>query len=123
MVSTFKLAKDLNNTSLEKSVSCLSSRDIELEQDKPPKTRSLKAEEIEDFEEDYDEDENELLLLSKRVNQLWKKRQGNKFKGVRRTGGRFESISAQKKSGGSKKVTCYEYKEPSHYKNDCPKLG
>ena len=116
----------------------LRSHEIELEQDepqkrdkfvalksirKPERTRALQAEEIEDFEEDYDEDENELLLLSKRVNQLWKKRQGNKFKGVRRTGGRFESISAQKKSGGSKKVTCYEYKEPSHYKNDCPKLG
>ena len=37
MVTALKLAKDLNNTSLEELVSSLRSHEIELEQDEPQK--------------------------------------------------------------------------------------
>lgn len=85
------------------------------------KTKALQAEEDEDSEEDSEE-EDEPSLLFRRVNQLWKKRQG-KFKGSRRTGGRSESTSGQKKSSVRNEVICFECKEPGHYKNGCPKMN
>lgn len=39
-----------------------------------------------------------------------------------RTYGHFESTSGQKKSGADKDVICSYCKEPSHYKNEYPKL-
>ena len=85
MVTALKLAKDLNNTSLEELVSFLRSREIKLEQDehqmrgKPialksvrrsKKFKALQAEEVEDSEEYFNEDEDELSLLSRRVNRI-----------------------------------------------------
>lgn len=62
---------------------------------KSDKAKALQAEE-EDSEE-ISKDEDELSLLSKRVNQLWNKRQ-TKFKGYKRTGGQYDLTSRQKKS-------------------------
>ena len=85
MVTAPKLAKDLNNISLEELVNSLRSHEIELDQDKPQKrgksialktirrskeSKALQAEDIEDSEEDSDEEDDELSLLSKRLNCL-----------------------------------------------------
>lgn len=61
-------------------------------------------------------------LLSKYVNQLWKKRQ-SKFRGSKRTGGRSESTSGLKKSGAGKDAIYFECKESGYYKNEFPKLN
>lgn len=76
-------------------MSSLRSQEIEFEEGQPQrkvkvvalkymrkfeKTKVFQAKEVEDSEE-----EDELSLLSRRVNKLWKKRQG-KFIGSRRTG-------------------------------------
>ncbi|XP_050915187.1 uncharacterized protein LOC127130162 [Lathyrus oleraceus] len=135
MITALKLSKDLNNTSLEELVSSLKSREIELEEDEPKrnrkyislkssgrseKTKALQAETDEESEEESEE-EDELSLLSRHVNQLWKKRQG-KFRGQRRISGRSESTSGSKKVGAGKELTCFECKDPGHFKNECPKL-
>ena len=60
-------------------------------------------------------------MLSRRVNRLWKNR-GNSFRSKRPAGGRSESSSEYKKRP-QKEVTCFECKEPGHYKNECPKLN
>ncbi|XP_058754629.1 uncharacterized protein LOC131627789 [Vicia villosa] len=137
MLIVLKLAKDLNNTSLEELISSLRIHEIELEQDEPhkkgksvalkctrksEKPKAFQGEEEEDSSENSDEDEDEPFLLSRRVNQLWKRKQGNKFKGARMTGGRFESTYRLRKFGSSKEVTCYECKESGHYKNECQKI-
>lgn len=83
------------------------------------KTKSIQAEEDEDYEEDLKEDE--LSILSRRVNQIWKKIQSN-FRVSRRTDGRSESTSRHKKSGVGKEFICFEFKEPGHYKNECPMM-
>ena len=136
MVTALKLAKDLNNTSLEELVSSLRSHEIVLDQDEPQKrgksialksdrrsakSQALQAEEIEDSEGDSDDEEDELSLLSRRVNRLWKRNQGNIFRSSRRTRGHFESTSGQRKSSGNE-VICFECNEPGHYMNDYPKL-
>lgn len=78
--------------------------------------------EEEEFEEDSEEEEEEdLSHLFRRINQLWKKRQGN-FRGSRRPSSPFKSNYGQKKSGASKDITCFKCKEPGHYKDECPKL-
>ena len=41
MVTALKLAKDLNNTSLEEMISSLRSHEIELEQDEQKKIKSI----------------------------------------------------------------------------------
>ena len=85
------------------------------------KAKALQAGgESEDSEESSEEDE--LSLISRRINRLWKHRQGRRFhKGPRNAKGSFESTSGQKKAA-DKEVTCYECKEPGHYMNECPKL-
>ena len=82
------------------------------------KSRSLQAGDIEYSEGDSDHEEDELYLLTRRVNRLWKRNQGNRFRSSRRTGGRFESTFGQRKSSGNG-VICYECNKPGHYKNDC----
>ena len=82
MVTTLKLSKDLNNTSLEELVSSLRSHEIEVEKDEPKrkrkyialkssgrseKTTSLQAEIGEESEEESEE-KDELSLLSRHVN-------------------------------------------------------
>lgn len=80
MVTTLKVPKDHNSTTLEELVSSLRSHEIKLEEDepqrkwkfvvmnskgKPEKTKTFQVEE-EDTEEGYDE-EDELSPLSRRV--------------------------------------------------------
>ena len=85
MVTSLKLAKDLNIISLEELVSYLISHEIDLEEyehqkrgkfvalkSKPKKTRAYQpGEESEGYNEDS-EDDDELSLISRRVNRLWK---------------------------------------------------
>ena len=92
-------------------------------------------------------EEDELSLLSKRVNQLWKQRQ-RKFINSRRLGNHNESPSGYRKSQSSSRyrnsepssghrksesssghrkssnrdIICYECNEQRHYKSDCPRL-
>ena len=98
MVTSLKLSKDLKNITLEELVSSLRSHEIELEEDEPQKkgkyvalrsrrerTKSEKnkvfqAEEVGDSDDEVSDVEDELSLLSRRVKQLWKKRQNN-FRG------------------------------------------
>ena len=84
MVTTLKLAKDLNKISLEELVSSLRSHEIELEGDKPQKkgkplalksNKKLDSKVLQAMEETSDgssSEEDELSLFSRRVNQLWK---------------------------------------------------
>src|ERR1044072_8029806 len=133
MVTALKVANDLNSISLEELISSLRSHEIELQADEPQrrnksvalksnskKTKALQAEEESDDSEESS-DEDELSLISKRLNKLWKQRQ-SKFRKSRRTKGRFESASGQKKNVDKDNVICYECKEPGHYRNECPKL-
>jgi hypothetical protein len=138
MVTALKLSKDLNNISLEELVSSLRSREIELEEDEPQKkiksvalksrserrksdrNKALQAEEeyIDESEKEDSDDEEELSLLTRRVKQLWRKRNNN-FRRPRPKGDRSESTSRGK---SNKDITCYECKETGHYRNECPKL-
>ena len=82
MVTTLKLAKDLNKISLEEIISSLRSHEIELDEDEPHKQgKSLALKSIKKYEpkvfqakeENYggsSSEEDELSLLSRRVNQL-----------------------------------------------------
>jgi hypothetical protein len=138
MVTALKLSKDLNNISLEELVSSLRSHEIELEEDEPQKknksvalksrserrksdrTKAFQAEteDADDSEPEDSDDEEELSLLTRRVKQLWKKRNNN-FRRPRPRGDRSESTS---KGKTNKDITCYECKETGHYRNECPKL-
>src|ERR1044072_201251 len=133
MVTSLKMAKDLNKISLEEHISSLRSREIELQEDEPRrkvksvalKSKSSKAKALQAEEESEDSEESsedELSRISRRINRLWKHRQGRRFnKGPRNAKGRFESTSSQKKAA-NKEVICFECKEPGHYKNECSKL-
>ena len=82
--------------------------------------KALQAKEKSETSEGSSE-EDELSLISRRINHLWKHRQGRRSnEGPRNTKGRFESTSGQKKAD-DKDITCFECKEPGHYKNECPK--
>ena len=86
MVIALKLAKDLNKISLDELVSSLRSHEIELEEDEPQKkgkplalksnkksdSKVLQA--MEETSDGSSSEEDELSLLSRRVNQLWKQR-------------------------------------------------
>lgn len=63
-------------------------------------------------------------MISENVNKLWRHKHNGqgKFRGARRTVGRFGSSSGTKKQGSGKEIICYECKESDHYKNECPKL-
>src|SRR3954468_15008846 len=94
MVTAFKIAKNLNEVSLEEMISALRSHEIELDANEPQKkgksialksnikkcTNAFQARE-EDPEESESEEED-LSMISRRVNQLWKSRQ-RKFKNFR----------------------------------------
>src|ERR1044072_6269169 len=134
MVTALKMAKDLNKISLEELISSLRSHEIELHEDEPQrkvksvalksssrKGKALQAEEeSEDSEESSEEDV--LSLISRRINHLWRQRQGRSFqKGPRNAKGRFESTSGQRKAN-DREVICFECKEPGHFNIDCPLL-
>src|ERR1044072_3855728 len=132
MVTALKLAKDLNKIILEELISSLRSHEIELQEDEPQrrnkyvalKSNSKKAKALQAEEESEasgeSSDEDELSLISRRINHLWKRGQ-SKHRGPRNAKGRFESTSGQKKAA-DKDVICFECKEAEHYKNECPKL-
>src|ERR1044072_4295185 len=102
MVTALKVAKDLNQISLEELIISLRSHEIELLEDEPQrrnksvalasksrKTKALPAEE-ESEASDEDSGEDELSLISRRINHLWKHRQGKKFhKGPRSSKGKY----------------------------------
>src|ERR1044072_845564 len=129
MVTALKMEKDLNKISLEELISSLRSHEIELQEDEPQrkaksvalksnsrKAKALQAEEESEASEESSE-EDELSLISRRINLLWKHRQ-SRHKGPRNAKGRFESTSCQKKAV-DKNVICFECKEHGHYKNEC----
>src|ERR1044072_1436147 len=133
MVTALKVAKDLNSISLEELISSLRSHEIELQEDEPRRkvksvalkssSRKVKALQAEEESEDSEESsEDELSLISRRINRLWKHRQGRGFnKGPKNLKGRFESTPGHKKAA-DREVICFECNEPGHYKNECPKL-
>ena len=127
----FQRSKDLNNVSLEEFISALRSHEIELDEHEPHKKgKSLALKSIKKYETNafQDEEENseesaseedELSLLSRRMNQLWKHRQ-KKFRNFKKSEDKPESSG--RKNSHIREIICYECKEPGHYKSDCPKL-
>src|SRR3954467_4727644 len=97
MVIAFKIIKNLNEVSLEELISALRSREIELDANEPQKkgksialksnnkkcTNAFQAEEEDSEESESEEKDDELSLISRRVNQLWKSKQ-RKFKKFKR---------------------------------------
>ena len=93
---------------------------------------------VEETSDGSSSEEDELSLLSRRVNQLYKQRQ-RKFRNPRRSENRNESSSRYRKyesssghrisegSSGNRKrnnkdIIFYECDEQGHYKSDFPKL-
>src|SRR3954471_1413428 len=86
MVTAFKIAKNLNEVSLEELISALRSHEIELDANEPQKkgksialksnfkkcTNAFQAEEVdsEESESEEEEEEDEVSMISRRVNQL-----------------------------------------------------
>src|SRR4051812_47537080 len=135
MVTAFKIAKDLNEVSLEELISALRSHEIELDANEPQKkgksialkfnykkcTNAFQAEQEDSEESESEEEEDELSMISRRVNQLWKSKQ-RKFKNFRSSKKPERGESSGIRRSDKKKVTCYECNEPGHYKNECQKL-
>src|SRR4051812_10829454 len=137
MVTTFKIANNMNEVSLEELISALRSHEIEMDANEPQKngksialkslnkkcTNAFQAEEedSEESESEEEEEENELSMISRRVNQLWKRKQ-RKFKNFRSSKKPERGESSGIKRFDKKKVTCFECKELGHYKSECPKL-
>src|SRR3954463_5823926 len=134
MVTAFKIAKNLNEVSLEELISALRSHEIELDANEPQKkgksialksnikkcTNAFQARE-KDPEESESEEEDELSLISRRLNQLWKNKQ-RKFRGVRSSKKFERGESSDDRRSDKKKVMCYECNEPGHFRNECPTL-
>src|ERR1044072_1078268 len=134
MVTALKMAKVLNKISLEELINSLRSHEIELQEDDPQekikyvalksnlrKAKALQAkEESEDFGGNSEEDE--LSLISRRINHLWKHRQDRRpQEGPINDKGRMDPTTGQRKAADNK-VTCFECKKPGHYRNECPEL-
>ena len=131
MVTAFKVSKDLNVISLKELISALRSHEVELDEYEPQKKgkyvalKSTKKVNINAFQakegssEDSESEEDELSMLSKRINQMWKQRQ-KKFINHRRLEDRGESSGHKKFS--KRNVIFYECKEPGNLRSDCPKL-
>src|SRR3954465_4122319 len=135
MVTAFKIAKNLNEVSLEELISALRSHEIELDANEPQKkgksialksnikkcTNAFQAKEEDPEESESEEEEDELSMISRRLNQLWKTKQ-RKFRGFR-SSKRFEhGESSDERRSDKKKVMCYECNEPGHFRNECPNL-
>jgi hypothetical protein len=105
MVTALKISRDLKSITMEELISSLKSLEIELEADKSPKkvkTEALKSnnnpEKVQALQglcSKHVEDV-ELLLLSRRINQLWKHKQ-MRLRSFHIIGGRAESSSGQRK--------------------------
>ena len=109
----------------------LRSHEIELDEYEPQKkgksialkstkkfdTNAFQAEE--GSSDDSASEEDELSLLSKRINQMWKHRK-KKFKNYKRSEDKAEPSGHRKSS--EKDIVCYECKEPGHSRSECPKL-
>src|SRR3954463_6149105 len=135
MATSFKIAKNLNEVSLEELISALRSHEIELDANEPQKkvksialksnykkyTNAFQAEEQDSEESESEEKEDELSMISRRVNQLWKSKQ-RKLKNFRSSKKPERGESSAARSSDKKKVICYECNEPGHFKNECPKL-
>src|ERR1044072_628448 len=91
MVTALNVAKDLNSISLEELISSLRRHEIELQADEPQrrnksvalksnskKIKAPQAKEESEYSEESSE-EDELSLISRRINRLWKHRQGRRF--------------------------------------------
>jgi hypothetical protein len=135
MVTALKISRDLNSTTLEELISSLRSHEIELEADEPVKKAksvalksSLESEEKNiphtDADEICSEDvgDEEVSLLSQRINQLWKHWQ-RRLRTFNKGGRRSESTSNTRKPQTDRKVVCFECQEPGHYRSECPKLN
>lgn len=84
MVTALKLSKDLNTLTLEELISSLRSHEIEVNEDEPQRkgkfvalksNRKFDSKALQVLEEKSGEsssDEDEMSLLSRRLNQLWK---------------------------------------------------
>ena len=117
--------------SLEELINALRSHEIELDEHEPQKKgKSLALKSIkkydtntfQDEEENSEEsasEEDELSLLSKRINHLRKHRQ-KKFRNFKKSKDKPKS-SGHKKSNW-RELICFECKELGHYKSDCPKI-
>src|SRR3954469_10180299 len=113
MVTAFKIAKNLNEVSLEELISALRSHEIELDANEPQKKDPEESE--------SEEEEDELSMISRRLNQLWKTKQ-RKFRGFR-SSKRFEhGESSDERRSDKKKAMCYECNEPGHFRSECPSL-
>src|ERR1044072_6054850 len=134
MVTALKMAKDLNKISLEELISSLRSHELELQEDEPQKKiksvalksnlRKAKAPQAEKESEDSGEnsEEDELSLISRRINHLWKLRQRRRpQERPINSKGRMDSVTGQKKAADND-VTCFECKKSWHYRNECPEL-
>jgi hypothetical protein len=135
MVTALKVSRDLNSTTLEELISSLRSHEIELEADEPQKKAksvalksSLESEEKHIphsvVDEIYSEDvgDDEVSLLSQRINQLWKHRQ-RRLRTFNKGGGHSESTSNTMKRKTDREVICFECQEPYHFRSECPKLN
>ena len=122
MVTVLNLAKDLNSISIEELFCSIRSNEIELEEDEPQKrgkfvalkskaekTRAYQAEEESEGSDKDSEDDDELSLISKRVNKLRKHMHNGqgKFRGAIKNVGRSNSSSGQNKQGYGKEVICF----------------
>src|ERR1051325_8774074 len=130
MVTTFKVSKDLNAISLEELISVLRSHEIELDEFEPQKKRKsivLKSTkksnvnifQVEDGSSEYSELEDELSMLSRTINKMWKHRQ-RKFSQHRRSENKGESSGHKRFS--KKGIQCYECKELGHVRSECPNI-
>src|SRR3954463_11118804 len=135
METAFKISKNLNEVSLEELISALRSHEIELNANEPQKkgksialksnykkcSNAFQSEEEDSEESEPEEEEDELSMISRRVNQLWKSKQ-RKFKNFRSSKKLERGETSGIRRSDKKKVTCFECKEPGHYKSECPKL-
>src|ERR1051325_11175522 len=130
MVTAFKVSKDLNAISLEELISALRSHEIKLDEFEPQKNgksialkstknSNVNTFQVEDGSSEDSESEDELSMISRRINKLWKYRQ-NKFKNHRRSEDKGES--SEHKRFSKRSIQCYECKEMGHVRSECPNV-
>ena len=134
-VTAIQETKDLNTLSLEELLGSLKVHELELNEEdssrkekfialkakKPSSSKSLKAEESSEdansADDESNSDEDELSLISRKIQHLWKKKRG--FRG-RQFNKRFVKDKPDQKDKSA--PVCFECKKPGHFKADCPDL-